>query len=313
MLSRSNRNQILVLVFIVGLIIMFSFFTVVTNIYVAPVLDGYGLPDIFIYLKLGMFVLLFVVLIVWLKNDFYKLTRQDLKVLMTIGLILLFVYFLSLFLYKYYLISDTASIIRDKILNGNPALALDFSAINYKSLRYITTIYGGFNSEIILFAEAMLFQSFLVKIKYMEVDNEPVQEYDVFMFDTLLFPLSVILAMASFSAINIFRFRFDLIGAIEVGIGLLGFIIALSTVFPAFRIYKTKGSQCTKSYFAGSYHFLVVLSILGILVFGALTYLNIDFYQTGRETYRIIPSSISLLLSLVILIRTIKIIRLENK
>ena len=51
---------------------------------------------------------------------------------------------------------DTRDIIRDRILNGNPATYLDFSGINYRTLMYILTIFGGFNSELVLFFEGML-------------------------------------------------------------------------------------------------------------------------------------------------------------
>jgi len=313
MLDRANKNKIIVFASIVGGILVFDLFTVISNIFVAPLLDGYGIPDILIYLKTAVFLFLFIILFVWIKNENFKLTKTSLKIFSIVALALIIAYFLSLYMYKYVLILETTQIIKTNILNGNPSLVYEFSRINYKTLSYVQMIFAGFNSELIIFAEAMVLQLIVTSIEKYVVTDEPTHVYDPFLFDGKLFPLFFILTIAAFGSLNIFLLRYDMLGALEMAIGIAGFAVVFPALFPSMHIYKTRNGECTKSYFTGTYTLLLVLSILAILFFTALFGLNVMFITSGRGTYRIISSFIALVLSVIIVIRVQKIISLENK
>src|SRR3989339_858492 len=200
MLDRANKNKIIVFASIVGGILVFDLFTVISNIFVAPLLDGYGLPDILIYLKTVVFLFLFIILFVWIKNENFKLTKTSLKIFSLVGLALIIAYFLSLYMYKYVLILETTQIIKTNILNGNPNLVYEFSRINYKTLSYVQMLFAGFNSELIIFAEAMILQLLVVSIDKYVVTDEPTHIYDPFLFDGKLFPLFFTLTIAAFGS-----------------------------------------------------------------------------------------------------------------
>lgn len=185
MISQTNRNRLILIAVISGFIVLFDIFTIISNIYVAPVLEGYGLPDIFIYLKLAIFLTIFLTAFSWPNKRKPTLSKDTLKILIVMGVSILIIYFISVYLYKYILIMDTRDIIRDRILNGNPATYLDFSGINYRTLMYILTIFGGFNSELVLFFEGMLLFMLLNSVNELEIDAEPLHQYDTFMYEAI--------------------------------------------------------------------------------------------------------------------------------
>ncbi|HCZ24768.1 MAG TPA: hypothetical protein DHV05_08015 [Acholeplasmataceae bacterium] len=313
MISKENKNKLQILVIVTGIILVFDLFTIVSNIYVSPILDGYGLPDILIYLKTIVFLALFIISIIWVNNEDIKLPKSIMKILLYVGLAIIFGYFLSLFMYKYVLLLETTDIIKNKILNGNPALVFDFSGINYRTLTYLTTIFSGFNSEIILFSEALIMQAVLYKLDRVQIIDEPTHVYDAFLFDSKVFPLFFGLAITSFTSLNLFLYRFDVLGSIEMAVALLGFAAVISGIIPAYKIFKTKNNECTQSFFIGTYKFMFIIAAFSSIMYLALFGLNLAFYSLDRGTYRIIPALLSLLVSIILFIRIHNILKLENK
>lgn len=313
MLSRTNKGKLSIIAIVVGTILVFDIFTIITNLYIAPILEGYGVPDILIYMKTLAFLLLFVVLIAWIRNKDARLTRSNLRVLAFIAFALIAAYFLSLFMYKYVLLLDTVDIIKNDILGGNPALVFDFSTLNYKTLTYITTIFSGFNSDIILFTEALIFQLCIISIGKMEIVEEPIHAYDPFLFDSFVFPLFSLLILSSFLSINLFLFRFDVLGSIEMALAITGFTAVLPGLIPSFTLYRTRHQDCTRTFFTSTYKLLMILSLVGIFVFAALFGLNVLLVSMNRGSYRIVSSLIAFILSIILFIRTRKMLTLENK
>ena len=100
MISQTNRNRLILIAVISGFIVLFDIFTIISNIYVAPVLEGYGLLDIFIYLKLAIFLTIFIVVLSWLNKRKPSLSKDTLKILIVMGVSVLILYFISVYLYK---------------------------------------------------------------------------------------------------------------------------------------------------------------------------------------------------------------------
>lgn len=313
MLSRSNRPMMGKIAALSGVVLLLDIFTIISNLFVSPVLEGYGLPDILIYIKTAVFLVIFVISLIWLKFEHTKLSKSTLKLLMIVGISIIAAYFLSLYLYKYILIVDTASIIKNKVLTGNPALILDFSGQNYKTLEYITTIFGGFNSEIILFFQAIFFQMSVYAIDKMTVEEERVHVYDTFLFDVWIFPLYSLLVLSSFLSINIFEWRYDLTRSVEMLIAIAGFTVVLPGLIPAFTIYNRRNNECTRSFFIDTYRLLLITSILGFVIFIGLFITNLYLSSLAIGSYRLITSVIAIFLSAIIFYRVRRILSLENK
>ncbi len=286
MIQTTNRSRMVTIAIITGIILVFDLFTIITNIYVAPILEGYGLPDILIYLKTTIFLLLFILVMVWLKQREPKLTKTTFKLLMVVGLLMIAAYFLALYLYKYMLILDTADIIKRRILLGNPDLYLDFSGLNYRTLMNVLTIFGGFNSELILFAETMAFLMCVYSVDKMIEMEEKKHVYDSFMFDVALFPIIFIWVILAFLSINILSSRFDLLGSLEIGLAVAGFTAVAAAVIPSFKIYRNRDNECTQSFFISTYRLILIVSIFSMILYLILFGLNVSFISLGRGTDR---------------------------
>lgn len=313
MIQTTNRSRMVTIAIITGIILVFDLFTIITNIYVAPILEGYGLPDILIYLKTTIFLLLFILVMVWLKQREPKLTKTTFKLLMVVGLLMIAAYFLALYLYKYMLILDTADIIKRRILLGNPDLYLDFSGLNYRTLMNVLTIFGGFNSELILFAETMAFLMCVYSVDKMIEMEEKKHVYDSFMFDVALFPIIFIWVILAFLSINILSSRFDLLGSLEIGLAVAGFTAVAAAVIPSFKIYRNRDNECTRSFFISTYRLILIVSIFSMILYLILFGLNVSFISLGRGTYRMVSSLLALIFSVIVFFRVKKILSLENK
>ncbi len=312
MLDKS-KIKLSLLTIAVGTILLFDIGTIISNLYIAPILEGYGLPDIFIYLKTLIFLFIFIVLLLWQNKEHFNISKSSLRVMVYLGFFTIVAYFFSLFMYKYVLLLDTASIIRNNILYGNPNLVFDFSAINYKTLTYITTIFGGFNSEIILFVEALLFQFLVMKTKSYEVKEEKTHLYDLFLYDVYVFILFSILTLTAFLSINIFTFRYDSLGSLEMGISIFALILVVSGIMPSYYLYKARSEAVSKSFFKGTYKLLLILVTLSFLAFIGLFILNFIFIELNRGSYRIITSGLSIILSFVLMLKIYLKMSLDNK
>jgi len=313
MIEKSNKKQIRTLIFVISAIVIMDILTIVTNLYLSPYLDGYGLPDILIYLKLAIFAFILTILLIWYYNDNYNITKSNLKIIMYLSLVTILGYFLSLFLYKYILLLDTADIIKNKILYGNPALILDYSMKNYKTLSYITQVFGGFNSEIVLFIEGLAIQFYAMKVQTLSVTEEEEHVYDPFLFDKMILWLFILLTIFSFLSINIFQTKYNIYESIEMALGLSGFAISVLGLITASHLMSITNHTCTKSKYVSSNRLMMIIGILNLLLFGALTILTLIDFQNEIASYRIYPIIGVMLVSIIIIYKTFRNLSLENK
>ena len=313
MIEKSNVKKVKLLILLISVITIFDIFTIISNIYVSQDLDGYGLPDILIYLKTTIFVFVLIILVIWVTNKNYNITKGNLKIIMYLSFVTIIGYFFSLFMYKYVLLLDTADIIKNKILYGNPVLVYNFSTKNYKTLSYIIHIFGGFNSEIILFVEALFLQHAIMKLDTFSIKSEKKYTYDPFMFDKNLLWLFGLLVAFSFLSINIFQFSYNFREAFEMAIALGAFVIATPGLVTAISLNSIENHTCTKSKFVSSHHLLMIISIVTTALFTVLSIFLIEDLHNGFGSYRLYTSLVSILISLIILFRTHRALALENK
>ncbi len=313
MINRNNETKMRYLLYAIGTILFFDVMTIITNLYISPVLDGFGLPDIFIYIKTLSFLVLFIVLTLWIRDPNYSLSKSTLKMLLWLGFYVLCFYFFSVYMYKYYLIVDTANIIKNQILSGNPALVFDLSRINYQTLSYITTIFSGFNSEIILFVQALIFQGMIMNVKNFEIEDEQDIMYDLFMFDNKLFYISFAHVIFAFISINLLTFRYTLVYALEIGVAMVIFALAVLNLITSSNVYKMRNNYCKQSIFISSHRFMIFLMVVNTILLILLFGYNIFQFILGMGTYRIGSTLFALATSIYLLVRNKTILSLENK
>ena len=127
-------------------IFVFDLISIISSIYIAPVLDSFGMPDILVYLKL-LVSLTTLVLFILHYNEKITLPYSIVKILLSMIFLFILAYFTSVFLYKMVLLNQVSDNILNKILRGNPAVILDVSKKNYNIIQYISTLNSGTNSE----------------------------------------------------------------------------------------------------------------------------------------------------------------------
>ena len=313
MISRDEKQRITTLLIFIGLIFILDILVVVSNIYVAPVLDGIGLPSIVLYVKTIYFGCLFLVLLYWTNKKSSHLTIDTLRLLLFLGLFIIIFYFISLFIYKFTLLDSTLEIIEEKILGGNPALALDFSRINRETLTYVITIFSGFNSEFFLLIQTLIMVFFYMKSKeYSTIEDNTIVS-DNFMFDKWLFPLFSLALFLSLGTANVLSLSYDFLGSIENGISLFAFLATLGGLISSIRV-KVVGSDGIGRYrFSGFHSAMYASAILSIIAASALFILNFYFIAIDRVTYRVGPSVFFLVTSIVLFLRIRNIRKIDSK
>lgn len=313
MISRNNETKMRYLMYTIGAILFLDIMVIITNLYIAPILDGFGLPDILIYLKTLTFLILFVIISIWVKDDGFSLSKSTLRLLLWLGFSVLCTYFFSVYMYKYYLIVDVQNIIKNQILGGNPALVFDLSRINLQQLTYITTIFSGFNSEIMLFVQAMVLQALIIGTKSFDILDEPDTMYDTFMFDSKMFYISMLHVVFAFLTINLLTFRYELLSAIEIGVAIAAFAVAVVNLLTSSDVFKMRNNYCKQSNFISSHRFMILLMIINIVLFSLLFGYNIYLIAIYSGTYRVGAALLALITSIYLLIKTKSILSLENK
>lgn len=313
MIQRTHRSKIVTITVVTWIIFVIHLFTIVTNLSIATPIEEYGLPDILIYPTALSFLVIGILTSRWLVLPKANLAKGTLKIFMGLALANVFLYFLSLYTYKFTLLSETISIIRYRILEGNPALVFDYSRDNYWTLKSILAIFTGLNSEVILFAEAMVFQVSVFSLRPMELVEEPKYEYDEFLFDRKIVPLSILYVLTAFLSINLLKWTFDALGTLEMTIAITGFLSSMPAIIAAFRIQGLDNNECTRSFFLTNHRLILASTLFGLVMFGSLAVLNVSFFASGRGTYRIVSSVLAFLFALLLFLKSRRSLSLENK
>ena len=302
MISKTNKNYIYSLLIVLGTIIILSLLTMITLFYITPVLEGYRTPDIILFIKTAFFIFFFIILLTWYKKPNLNLSKDNLKILMIIGFTLSIIYFFSLFLHKYLLISNVAYIIRDHILLGNPNLVFDWSAQNYRTLSHVLSIYSGLNSEIFLLIELLILQFLFLKVNKCELLVEKKVVFDSFLFSNILRFGTLILFVGVFFCFDLVNYSFDILGTMNFTLSFIALLSTIPAIFLSFKIFKEKNKESDSSFLNRSYKTLFISLLITAISLLLLSGLNVYYIITSSNTYRIIVSSISILISLALII-----------
>lgn len=315
MISRQNEKSIKNIFYVITTMFIIDLIVIISNIYIAPILNGYGMPDIIIYIKFLSTLLIFVLLLAWLQKKHFKLGIKTLRFLLATNLTLVVVYAFSLYLYKYSLIDSTIQIIQNNILSssGNNALIYDYSRINLRTLTYVLNTYAGLNSELVLLIQALVLQRVLFFYRFVEIEPEKEVVYDDIYYSRFIQPISYISVILAFLNINLFVSRYKTLPAIEMGIGLTIFIITIMISYLIRQINKTTNLPTTKSFFVKAHKNVLYLLVAQFVLTVALIAYNVYLYAINAGNYRLTSTILILIAGLYITHKIVFALKIENK
>ena len=297
MISRNN-NTISKFVVVLSVIVFIEIINFIMNIYLnANDTLGTNVIDMLYFVKFLSILTLFISLLIWTRNK----DKNILKVQVVVHTLFVFAisvfYFLILYLFKYSIVLDVMDILRNKMIEGNPALLLNFSVYSYNTLKYIKGTFGSFNSELILMIELLFITWQLRNVMSVETVEEENVSYDSFLYNNNLKYFSGALIVFSFLSINLFSYTFDTLGAIMFLVTFLLFSLQLPCFYFIRRISNSSRKKSTKSSFLVFHNLSLILGIISIVGFIIGLALNMYASEIGIGTYRIYSIVISLCIS----------------
>jgi len=306
MISRNN-NTIAKFVIVLSIIVLIEIINFIMNIYL-NVNDtlGNNVIDMLYFIKfIGIFTL-FISLLLWIKNKNNNLLKEQVVVHTMFVFVISIFYFLILYLFKYSIILDVMDILRNKMIEGNPALLLNFSVYSYNTLKYVKGAYQSFNSELILMVELLFITWQLRNVMSVETEDEENVNYDSFLYNNTLKYFSLALIIFSFLSINLFSYTFDSLGAVMFLVTFFLFSIQLPLFYFIRKISNSSKNKSTRSSFVVFHNLSFMLGIISIVGFIIGLILNLYAWQIGIGTYRLYSIIISLCISIYITFRIYK-------
>jgi len=302
MITQNNRSRFIELALIFSFILLADLITITMLIYVAPHFDFIGIPDLFIYPKTLVDITVLLVSILYLKKKLPNIRKSHLRTLVLISFAFILVYALTLYSYKYFLLTFAMDSIRTMI-QGPSSLYLHMTLIHYPWLNYVAVVFGSANSEFFMMVTSLAVFWWLTRMDKFEVIAEEKKQFDEFVLSRSLFPLTFILTVMTFLSINLFKLNYTWLEGIEVIIGLTAFMLIIPGFISALKIRNTSNYQFP-DFIKSNYQKLKVTSLINFILMIGLVGLNVYLNMRGMGTYRSLTSVISLVLSLYLFIKT---------
>jgi len=306
MITRNN-NIINKFVIVLSVIIFIEIINFIMNLYV-NVNDtlGYNVVDIIYIVKFISIVSLFIPLFRWTQDKDNELLKDQVVVHTKFVFVISIFYFLIIYLFKYSIVLDVMDILRNKMIEGNPALLLNFSVYSYNTLKYVKGVFQGFNSELILMVELLFITWNLRNVMTLNTNDEEEVSYDSFLYNKDLKYFSLALVVTSFLSINLFEFVFDATGALMFFVSFFLFTISIPLHYFVFRIGNSQRKKSTRSSFETFHKITFILGIITIVGFVINLGINLYTRDLGIGTYRIFSTIISLGLGIYVTYRITK-------
>ena len=281
-------------------VVIFDSLIIITNLYVSPPFDGQPLSEILVYPMTAIHFFVFLVLLIWIKmRKPFLLTTSMLKSMLFIEFSISIFYFCCLFIQKYTLLMSNQDLLLNGIITGNKDLILNNGNILYNNLKYILTIFAGFNSEISLLFVIMVTQFFLTRASKIQAEEEEQISYDSFMFDKKLLPFSIIMTVLTFTSLNTFSWLTDIVWGIGNAIGLLLLFTTLPGIKIAYDLNKNSNFPCQQSFFTGSHKILKTIALVSLILSSLLIAVNVISFIQNNGSYRIFPATLLLAISII--------------
>lgn len=312
--SPANNKLMSLVLTLVSAILFFDAMTAIIYIYIAPDLEVVSTAEVLLYLKLFIALAFFIILLLFKFKYNFNLSKEVLQTFLVTMLVMVIFYFFYLYIYKYFLLIETIDIIKYKIIDGNSSLAVTYSLINLQSLSYVTSIFSGAHSELILFSEALLLLLSIFKVKDVEVVPEKTFNYDTFLFKRIDIPLSILLLILSFLSIRIINIEYEYHEVLELVLGIIAFSASIFVMTSTIKFNKISLDMTSTVTYYRSYVFIMIASsIIACMSSSALFIYHLISLANGEYNYRTIPSFITLVLAFRFIIRSMKLLNYENK
>jgi hypothetical protein len=261
---------------------------------------GVNIIDMLYYVKFLSIITLFISLLIWTRNKDKRVLKEQVVVHTLFVFAISIFYFIILYLLKYSIVLDVMDVLRNKMIEGNPALLLNFSVYSYNTLKYVKNAYQSFNSELILMIELLFITWQLRNVMSIDTEEEESVNYDSFLYNNNLKYFSSALIIFSFLSINLFSYTFDALGGVMFLVTFFLFSIQLPLHYFVSRISNSSRKKSTSSSFTEFHKLSLILGIMSIVGFIAALVLNIYARDLGIGTYRIFSIIISLCISIYI-------------
>ena len=314
MLDRVNRHKVVVIMIFLITVFIVDVLGLISTIYMNVKLDSFIMPDFMLYGKILIELILIVVLASWIQNPRFNLTKAFISYSFVFIIFLLSVQSITLYLYKYTKLLESLDIVQNKILLGNPDLVFDYSRQNYTLLKYLTGVYQGITSEIVLFFELMAVMILFNHAKTLSVQENDFVEYDAFMYKKNR-PLYYIgIAILVFVSLSLFSLTFEhSYQAVGVIVGFIAFYLSVVSAIVSFKINRMQFGTATKALFVAYHRQLIIYGFISAGLMLLMIYFNIVDLRLGFSSYRLITLVIALLGLGYLIYDTFHTLSYENK
>ncbi|QMS85347.1 hypothetical protein [Candidatus Xianfuyuplasma coldseepsis] len=305
---KRNQDYISKFLVILAIIIFLDVMNVIMNLYI-NVNDelGINVVDMLFIIKLIGSISLFAVLLRWASNKDNTLQKQQL-VIHTIYVILVSMfYFFIMYLFKYSIILNAMDILRNKMIDGNPATLLNFAIYTYNTLKFVKSSYQGFNSEFILMLQIVFLVWHLRNLMTLDIEEEETEHYDDFLFVRGHKFVALAMIIVSFLSINIFEYIYDPLEAVMFLVSSFIFTIQIPIFLFLNRIWAMDRNHTLPSEFKTFYKVVNVLLYVTVIGLGIYLGIQVIALSQGSFSYRFFMSVAGFITSFYMLLSVNKI------
>lgn len=305
---KRNNDYVSKFLVILAVIIFLDFMNVIMNLYV-NVNDelGINVVDMLFIIKLVSMISLFAVLLRWNSNKDNVLLKQQLVIHIIYVILVSMFYFFILYLFKYSIILNAMDILRNKMIEGNPATLLNFAIYTYNTLKFVKSSYQGFNSEFILMLQIVLLVWHLRNMMTLDTEEEETKHYDDFLFNRSHKFLAFALIIIGFLSINIFEYIYTPLEAVMFLISTFLFTIQIPNFLFMSRIWEMDRNSTLQSEFKTFYSITNLLMYISVIGFGIYLGVQVVALSQGFFSYRFFMSVAGFITSLYMLVSINKI------
>jgi hypothetical protein len=273
--------------------------------------DNYSLLDVLLLVNAFAFLLFYIVLRSIRTTRRFTINMVTLKQIMRVLLMSMLFYYIAAFMEIFTNVDNTALIISEKILQGNPALALNFSVINFQTLDYVMSLFRGIHSPLVLLFILLYFQKLFYDTHKIDRLEEQEKTYDPFLYDKTIPFAWTMLMVLTFLSMNLITLNYDLFGALEMLMSIPLFMLSFLGVIPSFIWQQTIHKKTTPSVMTYNHRFLrKLLGIIAIFTISLGIYHYVSYTQETLS-YRYITTGLSFVFILYLFWRHQRIYNLD--
>lgn len=311
MISKLRNTQLTRLEYSILFILITFMMNVVYLFFMVARPDNYSLLDVLLLVNTFAFLLFYILLRRIRTSHRFTINMVTLKQIMRVLLTSMVFYYIAGFMEIFTNVDNTALIISEKILQGNPALALNFSVINFQTLDYVMSLFRGIHSPLVLLIIILYYQRLFYNTSNIEVLPEEEKTYDPFLYDQTIPFAWTMLTVLSFLSMNLITLNYDLFGALEMLISIPLFMLSFLGLVPSVVWQQTKHKKTIPSMMTYNHHYLrklLLFNFIFVVLLGVYHYIS---YTQDTLSYRYITTGLSFVFILYLFWRHQRVYQLD--